>query len=141
MTVRWILSAALATVCSVASATQTGAPRCGLEGFTKSPSEHIVLEREKPFLVRSVDGVIMSQSGGWPEGTFVLFELRPTRGAGKLRRVKTDSRGSFKVTDVPAGEYCFKATVDGWQSIAGVIVVTKAADPAARVRLDLNLGR
>lgn len=58
---------------------------CGIEGFTKSPSEHIVVELEKPLRVRSVEGVIASQGGGWPEGTFALFELRPTRGAGKVK--------------------------------------------------------
>jgi len=84
---------------------------CGIEGFTKSPSEHIVVELEKPLRVRFVEGVITSQSRGWPEGRFVIFELRPTRGAGKRRQVKADSQGAFKVADVPPGEYCFKATV------------------------------
>jgi len=41
---------------------------------------------------------------------------------------------------VPPGEYCFKATVDGWQSVVGVIVVTKSADPAARVSFEMLLG-
>jgi hypothetical protein len=77
--------AALAATCSVTRAAQANVPRCALDGFTKSPNEHIIVEREKPFL--------------------------------------------------------FKATVDGWQSVVGVIVVTKAADPGARVRLDMNLGR
>lgn len=118
----------------------TSPKSCGIDGFTKSPSEDIVVELEKSLRVKSVEGVITSQSGGWPEGTFVIFELRATRGAGRLRQVKADSRGSFKMPDVPPGEYCFKATADGWQSVVGVIVVTKAADPAARVSFEMLLG-
>src|SRR5262245_44386002 len=86
---------------------------CGIEGFTKSPSEHIVVELDRPFRVKTVEGVITSQGGEWPDGVFVLFELRPNHGKSKLRQSKTDSRGSFKVSDVPPGEYCFKAAVDG----------------------------
>jgi hypothetical protein len=114
--------------------------RCGIGGFARSPSEHIVVERDQPFRVRTVEGVITSQGGDWPDGISVLFELRPTHGAGKLKQVKTDSRGSFKMPDVPPGDYCFKATVDGWQSVVGVIVVTEAADPAARVSFEMLLG-
>jgi hypothetical protein len=61
---------------------------CGIEGFTKSPSEHIVVELDRPLRVRTVEGTITSQGGEWPEGTFVLFELRPN-GKGKLRKMKT----------------------------------------------------
>jgi hypothetical protein len=57
-----------------------------------------------------------------------------------LRQVKADSQGALKVPDVPPGEYCFKATVDGWQSVVGLIVVTQAADPASRVGFEMLLG-
>ena len=115
-------------------------PHCGIDGFTKSPSEHAIVELEAALRVRFVEGVITSQSGGWPEGTFVTLELRPTRGPRKLRQVQADGRGFFKMPDVPPGEYCFKATTDGWQSVVGVIVVTKSADPAARVSFEMPLG-
>ena len=45
-------------------------PHCGIEGFTESPSEHIVVDLEGSLRVRFVEGVITSQSGGWPEDTF-----------------------------------------------------------------------
>jgi hypothetical protein len=114
--------------------------RCGIEGFTKSPSEHIVVELDQPFRLKTVEGVIASQGGVWPDGIFVLFELRPTHGTNKLRQAKTDSRGSFKIPDVAPGEYCFKATADGWQSVVGVIIVSKASDPATRVSFEMPLG-
>jgi len=127
---------------SAAISADVNAPKsthCAIETFTKSPSEHTVVELEKPLRVRSVEGVITSQGGGWPEGVVVLFELRSTRGA-EVRHVRTDHQGAFKVPDVPPGEYCFKATADGWQSAVGAIVVTKAADPAARVSFEMLLG-
>jgi hypothetical protein len=115
-------------------------PSCGIEGFTKSPSEHIIVELDQPFRVRSVEGVIKGQGGDWPEGVSVLFELRPTRGESKLKHANTDGRGSFKIPAVPAGEYCFKATADGWQSVVGVIVVSQDADPANTVTFEMPLG-
>lgn len=113
---------------------------CGIEGFTKSPSEHIVVELEQAFRVRAVEGLVTSQGGDWPEGTAVLIELRPARGAGSLRQVRTDSRGVFKIPDIAPGEYCFKATAEGWQSVVGVLVVSKTADPATKVNFEMLLG-
>lgn len=114
--------------------------RCGADGFTKSPSEHMLVELEKPFKVRSVEGVISSEGGEWPEGTSVIFELRSTRDQGKVRQVRTDSRGSFKIPDLPPGEYCFKATANGWQSVMGVIVVARDADAASKITFEMPLG-
>jgi len=142
-----VMGATTLLLSGCASAQATGAEssppkksRCGIEGFTKSPSEHIVVELDQPLRVKTVEGVITSRGGDWPDGTFVLFELRPTRGQGTLRQAKTDGRGAFKIPGVPPGEYCFKATADGWQSVVGVIVVTKEADPASRVSFEMLLG-
>jgi hypothetical protein len=121
---------------------EVGAPgsvRCGVDGFTKSRSEHIVVELAQPVRVRSVEGVITSQAGEWPDDIAVTLELRP-RAGGRSIHVQADGRGSFKVPDVPPGEYCFKASADGWRSIIGVIVVAREADSAARIRLQMLLG-
>jgi hypothetical protein len=136
-----LLCASLASLARGADSRPPGLVKsCGIERFTKSPSEHIVVEIEKPLRVRSVQGVITSQSGGWPEGTFVIFELRPTRNRGKVRQVRTDSRGSFKIPDLPPGEYCFKATANGWQSVIGVIVMARDADAASKITFEMPLG-
>lgn len=113
---------------------------CGINSFTESPSEHIIVELDRPFIVRSVEGTIASQGGDWPEDTRVLVELRSAGGAGRLIQARADSRGLFKMPDVEPGEYCFKATVDGWQSVIGVIVVSDTADPASRVSFEMLLG-
>jgi len=111
--------------------------RCGSEGFTQSASEHIIVELEKPLRVRTVEGT----RGDWPDGVSPLFEVRGRGDAPSQRRqVRSDYRGYFKVPGLRAGEYCFKATVDGWQSVTGVIVVSPAADPASRVNFEMRLG-
>jgi hypothetical protein len=113
---------------------------CDFESFTKSASEHIVVDLDKPFRVRSVEGVIASQGGDWPDATFVTFEIRRADGTGETRSAKTDSRGFFNLPGVPTGRYCFKATVDGWQSVMGVLIVTQDADPGSRVAFEMPLG-
>lgn len=125
---------------SSASQEKAKSSTCGIEGFTKSPSEHIVVELEQPFRVRSVEGVITSQGGDWPEGTVVLLEVRPAHGAGAMRHAQTDSRGVFKIPNIAPGEYCFKATAEGWQSVVGLIVVSKTTDPATKVNFEMLLG-
>ena len=91
-------------ICGCASAQATGAEskppdksRCGVEGFTKSPSEHIVVELDQSFRVSSIEGVITSEAGDWPEGVSVLVELRPANGADELRRTNTDRSYNRKV--------------------------------------------
>jgi hypothetical protein len=113
---------------------------CRLEGFSKTPHEHIVEELDKPVVVSSVAGVIVSAAGEWPDDAVVTFALRSTQILGELREVRTDSRGYFSVPDVSHQDYCFKATAAGWRSIVGMIVVSKGADQSARVNLRMRLG-
>lgn len=77
----------------------------------------------------------------WPCLAPVQITVRlTTADAGKITRVQSDSRGFFRIPDVPAGEYCFKATAVGWQSVLGRIVVSKKAEPANRVTFVMPLG-
>ena len=141
--IAFVLAIGCASAQSRGTATQSPSKRatCGIEGFTESPSEHMVVELEQPFRVRSVEGTITSQGGDWPEGIFVLLELRSADGgAGALKQAKTDAWGAFKIPDVPPGEYCFKATAEGWQSAVGVIVVSATADPTSKVSFEMLLG-
>lgn len=142
MGVTFVLLISCASAEPKSSATRESSKQasCGIEGFTKSPSEHMVVQLEQPFRVRSVEGVVTSQGGDWPEGISVLVELRSARSAGTMKQARSDPRGSFKIPDVAPGEYCFKATADGWQSVVGVIIVSKTADPASRVNFEMLLG-
>jgi carboxypeptidase family protein len=146
---RWGLAIELAFLFSTGCAARSGLGAaggffrgpCGSEGFTPSASEHVIVELDKPLRVRTVEGIVTSQAGDWPEGVSVLFEIRPMAEApSRPRGVRTDRRGHFEIPGVPAGEYCFKATTEGWQSVTGVIVVSPTADPDSRVNVEMPLG-
>jgi hypothetical protein len=42
--------------------------------------------------------------------------------------------------DITEGRYCFKATVNGWQSVTGIIIVSKRADPERSIVFEMKLG-
>jgi hypothetical protein len=113
---------------------------CGIAGFTVSPSEHIIDEIDEPFVVRRIQGRIDSEAGEWPEDWPILFEIRGIPHNANVRGVHADAKGVFKMGHVKEGRYCFKATVDGWQSVVGIIVVDRKADPANKITFVMNLG-
>ncbi len=113
---------------------------CGLDGFTKSDNEHIIVEINKPFEVFEIKGQIKSEVGDWPEGIYVLFEIRKRDKNSKIRCIYTDKNGIFKIKKVENGVYCFKTTVNGWQSVVGTIIVSKEADPKNEIIFDMLLG-
>lgn len=116
-------------------------PDCGLEGFTEAPDEHIIDEIAEPFVVRAVKGRIDNEAGpGWWKDCLVLFEIRGIRKDTEVRRVYADENGSFVMGDVAEGRYCFKATVNGWQSVTGIIIVSKRADPEKSIVFEMKLG-
>jgi hypothetical protein len=113
---------------------------CGLEGFTKADTEHIIREINKPFEVSKIKGKINSEAGDWPEGTNVLFEIRKRDKNSQIIRIKTDWNGKFKIKKIENGVYCFKATVNGWQSVVGIIIVSQEADPKNEITIEMLLG-
>src|SRR5215467_8988897 len=94
------LAMTLAAFCPAQERFETG----WLKGFTKSPTEHIIDEPEKPFTVRAVRGVVLDPSGAEMDG--VVIEIRDE--AGQIRGTKTNRKGSFKLGGVPKGTYKFK---------------------------------
>jgi hypothetical protein len=113
---------------------------CGLEGFTEAVPEHIIREINKPFEVCKIKGKINSEAGDWPEGTDVLFEIRKNDKNSKIIRIKTDRNGRFKIKKIGNGVYCFKVTVNGWQSVFGIIIVSQEADPKNEITIEMLLG-
>ncbi len=113
---------------------------CGLEGFTQSPAEHIINDIEAPFVVREIRGRTLNQTGQrWWKDIRVLVEIRKKDG-GVVRKTYADDNGDFIVKDVSEGQYCFKATVLGWQSVMGIIIVSKKADPKNKIVFEMRLG-
>ena len=113
---------------------------CGIEGFTLAPSEHIVDEIEQPIIVRAVKGKLTNRQGGWPKDwPFpILFEIRKI-GEAAIIRARADDDGNFEIPAVPEGRYCFKATVEGWQSVMGIIKVDRRASPKKSIYIVMEI--
>ena len=107
-----------------------------LKGFTKSPTEHIIDELDNPFTVRAVRGVVLDPSGTEMDG--VVVELQDE--AGRTKGTKTSRKGTFKLDGVPEGTYRFKVTMNGFQSVVGQIVVSKKANKADRIKIEMKAG-
>jgi hypothetical protein len=92
-----------------------------------------------PFPVRRVKGIIASQTGPWPEGVLVLFEIRAKAGDATVRQVTSNEKGEFSVPDLPPGEYCFRAMVKGWQTVTGLVTVSDKAPRNAKLSFEMPL--
>jgi hypothetical protein len=106
--------------------------------FAKSPTEHIINRVDEPFVVHFVTGTISCQKGeALPN---VLFEIQGPGIDLKIRRGTTDANGRFKIGDLPAGSYKFKATRNGFQSVMGTITVSKKAPKAGEIKITMPIG-
>jgi hypothetical protein len=108
--------------------------------FSKSPTEHIITRIEQPFVVRSVNGFINREQGNEGPLTGVLFEIQGPDDEAKIRQATTDERGRFRMGRVPLGSYKFKATLSGFQSVMGTIVVSKEAPQKGEVKIEMRVG-
>ena len=112
-----------------------------LSGFAKSSTERtvnpIVSPIADPFQVSSVSGTIRTERSGEALGQ-VLFEIRGPGTEQKIRHARTDKHGHFKISHVPQGTYQFKATLDGFQSVVGTIVVSSGRG-AGEIALHMSI--
>jgi hypothetical protein len=90
----------------------------------------------QPFIVREVKGVVLVPYCDDPLPN-VLIELRD--GGGKFTATKTDSRGQFKFGNVREGTYTFKATLAGFPSVFGTVVLQKHARKSEAIRIEMPL--
>jgi len=119
---------------------QSQMAECGIDGFTPAVDEHIIDEVERPFVVRNIHGKILNATGyGWTKDVRVLFEIREI-GRTLIKKTYADENGDFSMEDIPDGRYCLKASVSGWQSVMGVIIVSKKADPKSKIVFEMRLG-
>ncbi|HEV2467943.1 MAG TPA: carboxypeptidase regulatory-like domain-containing protein [Candidatus Sulfotelmatobacter sp.] len=115
------------------------APPPDLSDFTKSPTEHIIDQIEDPFRVRTVMGTITTTAG--EEGRAdVLLEIEGPNDERIVRHTLTDKHGRFKISKLPEGNYRFKATLYGFQSVMGTIIVSKHAPATADIRIEMRPG-
>lgn len=113
---------------------------CGFEGFTQSESEHIIREINKPFVVTEIKGQIQNETGIWPEGANVIFEIREKDKNSEIKKIHVGKNGNFKIKKIKSGIYCFKATANGWQSVMGVIIVSKESATKNEIEFEMLLG-
>jgi hypothetical protein len=113
---------------------------CPFFEFTLAKPEHIIEEVEQPIVVCAIKGMVTNDVGGWPDKTRILFEIRRIGQRAKPIQAYGDGEGNFEIPHVPKGNYCFKATVDGWRSVMGIIKVTRRADPRKMIRIVMLLG-
>jgi len=114
--------------------------KCGIQGFTLAIDEHIINEVEQPFVAREIKGTIRNITGeGWQKDHRVLFEIREM-GHSLVKRTYADENGNFSMKKISDGRYCFKATLMGWQSVIGVIIINKKASPNNKIIIEMRLG-
>ena len=113
-----------------------------MKGFTKSPTEHIVITLEVPITVYAVQGTVLLDNHDDQEEPIgdVIFELRGPGTSECIRATRSKENGRFKITRVPFGSYIFKATKDGYQSVVGTLILSKEADRRNRVTIKLPVG-
>jgi hypothetical protein len=111
---------------------------CRVGDFTIMASDHILVEIQENFIVRKVRGRIISESGEWPPGG-VLFELKGLNQE-EIESTYSDTDGFFSMPKVKKGTYCFKASIEGWQSVMGIVVVDERDAKAAAIDFEMLLG-
>lgn len=95
------------------------------QDFSKSPTEHIIMEIDHPIQLRNVKGLTMDEEESPLRDA--VFELRE-KSSDTVRMTTTDARG-----------HC-KATMNGFPSVVGVVVVPRSADRKAIVQIRMKVG-
>jgi len=111
-----------------------------VEGFTRSPTEHIINEVDQPFVVQQVKGIVTCPPRSGDPLPNALFEIRGPGDNRTIRHAVTDEKGRFRIRHVPWGQYRFKATYNGNQSVVGTIIVCGRAQERDEIRIEMRVG-
>lgn len=102
---------------------------CSINDFAQSDSEGFIEVMEQPIIVRNVRGKVTNEIERWPKNCPILFEIRRIGNGAETIQAYADGEGNFEIPRVAKGRYCFRAKVDGWRSVIGIIKVDGRADP------------
>jgi len=111
-----------------------------LQGFTRSPEEHIINRIVAPLTVRDVKGSAFIADGLKTPAGGVLFELRGPDDSVTIASTMTKRTGEFHLKHVGPGKYLFKATLSGFQSVVGTIIVSPKAVRDHVVTIEMKVG-
>jgi Carboxypeptidase regulatory-like domain len=135
MKAAWLVVGILATIVLC-----TAQDKATVEDFTRSPNEHIIIELEQPFVVRSVKGFIHRQQGDHEPLSNVLIEIQGPDDDRTITRTTTNGHGRFRMGHVAEGTYKFKTTLEGFQSVMGTITVSKKATRRGEIKIEVPVG-
>jgi hypothetical protein len=110
-----------------------------LRGFTKGSQEHIIDRWPETLVVARLEGEVRARTTNEPLGG-VLFEVRGPADSDQVRGRRTKTNGQFRFGRLKPGQYTFKATRDGFQSLVGHIRVDPRAQKSAKPIIKLDLG-
>lgn len=133
--VRIGLCLVLATSCFAQDRFKSGQ----LAGFTISPTEHIINTFDTELTVKDVKGTIAMEPNGSPLNG-ALVEIRGPGDSKDVLSATTSSSGMFQIQNVPSGEYFFKITLGGYQSLMGKVNVDRHVQRPQPIRLQLKPG-
>jgi hypothetical protein len=109
-----------------------------LAGFTESPTEHIINRLDNDLTVSKFEGRICFEDGS-PLNA-VLIELRGPGNVSKIVSTKTNAAGVFHIRNLSEGNYFFKVTLNGYQSLIGHVIISAHAGKSKPIRLTLKVG-
>lgn len=110
------------------------------KGFTKSPTEGVIIHLDEPVTVRAVIGTVVRSVGDESPLENTLIELRAPNDSKIIGAARTDHQGRFRVSGIPSGSYMFKATSLGFQSVVGIVIVSSKAARSRVLNLRLKPG-
>jgi hypothetical protein len=110
-----------------------------LKGFTRSPTEHIINRLYDAFTVREGKGAAFISDGFKSPTVGMLLELRGPGESGSILSTATKSDGKFCLRHINPGKYLFKATMPGFQSAIGTIIVSPKAKAVQVITIERKM--
>jgi hypothetical protein len=114
---------------------------CSIAGFSEANIEYIIEFLKDPFVVKKVFGRILRTDGVPMPG--VLLEIREKDinwNSHRIYKAYADKNGFFRFKHIKQGIYCFKTTLDGWQSVMGEIIVSDKAKGNSNILIEIGPG-
>jgi len=114
---------------------------CSIDGFTKANIEYIIKFLKDPFIVKKISGRVQLGDGTpFPGAIFEIRKKDLNWKSQKIHRVFSNKNGFFCFKRVKRGTYCFKVTLNGWQSVMGEIIISNKAKKNSSVVIEISPG-